>query len=225
MVFTAEEFVSRRAVVCRERWETEAKEQTFVMTSLVLSRGSCFLTIRYRHAVHPLSLWMPQSSSHPLPLFWFHAHRQPLDYNLALHVDFPTGENALTSQCEHLVRLARSILFVSEHVGVLVSPSVSSCTAGAAEGSLSQRGLFPFVCTLTQHGLSTREDSLPQLRQVQDHLALDLCLLCKGFGPTVGAVVQPLSSALLSSSEIWPRLMIQCSSSHTMIPCQCVYLP
>lgn len=45
-------------------------------------------------------------SSIPSLCSWFHALKQPLDYNLAFHVDFPTGENALTSQHEHLVSLA-----------------------------------------------------------------------------------------------------------------------
>lgn len=80
---------------------------------------SCFLTIWHKYAVHSISLWMPQSSSNSLPLFWFHAHKQPLDYNLAFHVDFPTGENTLTSQHEHLVSLARSVLFVYEHIALV----------------------------------------------------------------------------------------------------------
>lgn len=125
---------------------------------------SCFLTIRYKYAVHPISLWMPQSSSNSLPLFWFHAHKQFLDYNLAFHVDFPMGENALTSQHEHLVHLARSVLFVYECIGVLVYTSVSSYTPGAAEVLIlpaltetASEVLFPFVCTLTQHGLRTKD--------------------------------------------------------------------
>lgn len=68
-----------------------------------------------------------------LPLFWFQAHKQPPDYNLASHVDFPTGENALTSQHEHLVHLAGSVLFVYECISVLVYISVSCCTPGATE--------------------------------------------------------------------------------------------
>lgn len=76
---------------------------------------SCFLTIdtNMQFTLYPYGC-------HRAPLFWFHAHKQPLDYNLAFHVDFPTGENALTSQHEHLVHLARSILFVYECIGVLL---------------------------------------------------------------------------------------------------------
>lgn len=117
---------------------------------------SCFLTVRHKYAIHPLSLWMPQSSSNSPALFWFHAHKQPLDYNLASHVEFPTGENALTSQHGHLVHLARTVLFVYECIGVLVYTSVSLYTPGAREVLIlpalteaASEVLFPFVCTFT----------------------------------------------------------------------------
>lgn len=132
-----------------------AREQTFVMTSPALSRervGFFFLTVRHKHAVHPISPWMPQNSSRSLPLFRFHAHKQPPDYNLASHVDFPTGENALTSQHEHLVHLAGRVLFVYGCISVLVYISVSLSTPGAAEvlilpapAQAVSRALFPLV--------------------------------------------------------------------------------
>lgn len=128
---------------------------------------SCFLTIWHKYAVHTISLWMPQSSSNSLLLFWFRAHKQPLDYNLAFYVDFPTGENALTSQHEHLVALARSVLFVYEHIGVLVYTSVSSYSLGATEvlilpalAEAASEVPFPFVCTPIQHGLRTKSHRL-----------------------------------------------------------------
>lgn len=121
------------------------------MMSPALSRERVvFLTVRHKHAVHPISPRMPQDSSSSLPLFWFHAHKQPPDYNLASHVDFPIGENALTSQHEHLVGLAGRVLFVYECISVLVYISVSLYTPGTAEvlilPALAQaisRALFP----------------------------------------------------------------------------------
>lgn len=164
---------------------------------------SCFLTVRHKYAVHPISLWMPQSSSNSLPLFWFHAHKQPPDYNLASHVDFPTGENALTSQHEHLVHLARSVLFVYECTGVLVSISVSLHTPGAAEVLLlpalartASKVLLPFVCTLTQPVWA--EDKVWGVSHSSSRYkpillwAYLFLIEVKGFGPTVSADGQDL---------------------------------
>lgn len=69
----------------------------------------------------------------------------------------------MTTQHEHLVSLARSILFVYECIGVLVYRSVNSQPPGAAEvlilpalAETASKVLFPFVCTLTQHELRTK---------------------------------------------------------------------
>ena len=82
---------------------------------------------------------------------------------MAFYVDFPTGENALTSHREHLVHLARTVLFVYDCVGVLVYTSVSSYTPGAAGvlilpalAEAASEVLFPFLCTFTQHRLRTK---------------------------------------------------------------------
>lgn len=82
---------------------------------------------------------------------------------MAFHVDFPTGENALISPHEHLVHLARTVLFVYECIGVLVYTSVSSYTPGATEvlilpalAEAASEVLFPFVCTFAQHRLRTK---------------------------------------------------------------------
>lgn len=136
MALTAEERICEQKgegrVVCREYWKLEPRNKHLSLC-LQPCRGKEFFDHWHKYAVHPISLWMPQSSSSSLPLFWFHAHKQPLDYNLAFYVDFPTGENTLTSQHEHLVHLARGVLFVYECICVLVYTSVSSCTPGAAE--------------------------------------------------------------------------------------------
>lgn len=132
MALTAEERICEqgRGAVCRERWKVEPRNKHLSLCLQPCQGKELFFDHWHKYAVHPISLWMPQSSSNSLPLFWFHAHKQPLDYNLAFHVDFPTGENALTSQHEHLVHLARSVLFVYECICVLVYTSVSSAPQG-----------------------------------------------------------------------------------------------
>lgn len=200
-----------------------------------LVEGESFFDHRHKYAVHPISLWMPQSSSNSLPLFSFHAHKQPLDYNLAFHVDFPTGENALTSQHEHLVHLARSVLFVYECIGVLVYTSVSSYAPGTAEvltlPALPEPapGFWPpvFAPSLSR-GWGQRMGSPPQHPRLGAPVAVDLHLpgRGKGPGPASGAALQVGRSSgppLLFRNLV--SALVQFSSSHTMIPCWRVYLP
>lgn len=74
-------------VVCRECWKVEPRNKHLSLC-LQPCQGKEFFDHWHEYAVHPISLWVPQSSSSSLPLFWFHAHKQPLDYNLAFHVGF-----------------------------------------------------------------------------------------------------------------------------------------
>lgn len=195
---------------------------------------SCFFDHRHKYAVHPISLWMPQSSSNSLPLFSFHARKQPLDYNLAFHVDFPTGENALTSQHEHLVHLARSVLFVYECIGVLVYTSVSSYAPGAAEvlalpalPEPTPRFRSPLFAPSLSLGWGQRIRRPPQLPQIWAQVALDLHLPCrgKGHGPTTGAAVRVVPQDLPPFSGIWSLLLTQFSPSYTLIPSGRVHSP
>lgn len=155
---------------------------------------------------------------------------------MAFRVDFPTGENALTSHREHLVHLARTVVFVYDCIGVLVYASVSSYTPGAAGvlilpalAEAASEVLFPFLCTFTQHRLRTKYFKSATAPP-------DLSLSCFGLmcsskkkkgalDPQSVRVSRVFPRDYLSSSGIWPPIMIHLSSSHTTILGPRVYLP
>lgn len=155
---------------------------------------------------------------------------------MAFHVDFPTGENALTSRHEHLVHLARTVLFVYDCIGVLVYTSVRSYTPGApgvlilpALAEAASEVLFPFLCTFTQHRLRTKY--FKSATAPPDLSLSCFGLMCSSEGkkgaldPQSMLVCRVFPQDYLSSSGIWPLIMIHLSSSHTTIPSPCVYLP
>lgn len=220
-----------RSVGSAEEWSQGANICRCV-SSPVKGKG-CVLIVRHEHAVHPISPWMPQNSSNSLPLFWFHAHKQPPDYNLASHVDFPTGENALTSQHEHLVHLAGRVLFVYECISVLVYISVSLYTPGATEvlilpalAKAVNGALFPpFPHSV---GRGQRVSSEPQLLLGQTFLALGSLVLwqCQGhtpFNPLPGLTVMvclqapPLQKSGPCSVLICPHQGSSLVSSLTLV--------
>lgn len=206
-----------RGVVCRECWKVEPRNKHLSLC-LQPCQGKEFFDHWHEYAVHPISLWVPQSSSSSLPLFWFHAHKQPLDYNMASHVGFSNRREYADQSTWTSGPFGKGCPFcIWMHVcsGLYISQFIHPRGGRGAHSPSSHRACTQFRSSLFAPPSAGAEDKVS--RGSHSPPALSPSYREKFLGPTVVAVVQVFPPDLVSFSEIWPLLLVH---SHSSIPCR-----